>query len=603
MGSQKRNKDRNARTAEGKTPVVTEARPSGIVATWDAICRFAARRTVIIAASLLLLAAVFVRYAEPLSDPDLWWHMALGDYMLKHHTLRPDHSIYSWTVADPNWIYNGWIPQMFYHLLYATGGTALLHISQYLFFGAVIALFLYFNYCNNELLNLFYLLAILAVMVCLHLNASLLKPEMFSIVFMTLTPFIYFYSLSRGKNLFWLYPIIMLLWVNSHGGFIFGLAFIGAAFAGELLNYFFKRQSLSKGMLRSFLVSVVLSIAATIITPYGPQWVLSIIGYFSDPHFMGQARELIAYKSIFLFDHPAKYILMAFAVLYGVLSIFLLVSKRYFNISLVIVNVLFVYLSFMYARSAYLYLPVWYFSMAYLISLFHITPRLSRLAPVFLLVFILSSVWTMHWAVNYPQKYRYFGFGVGEYMPSKVADFMLTHKVEGPLFNTYEIGGYLLWRLYPRYRVFIDPRHGPYTRHLSDEYRQFELGNNFEQFTAKYPFKSAVVKLEWIVLFRNFFKSPDWKLVYFDSSSALFVHKSVLTPDLRVDLGPERFKDLKSYESYVYVLYAYLNMNDFKSVWRIMDMMESRFNYGMQKELIAETRNKVMDYERLQSRK
>jgi hypothetical protein len=42
--------------------------------------------------------------------------------------------------------------------------------------------------------------------------------------------------------------------------------------------------------------------------------------------------------------------------------------------------------------------------------------------------------------------------------PSGAADFLLTRNISAPLFNTYEYGGYLMWRLWPQQRVFIDGR-------------------------------------------------------------------------------------------------------------------------------------------------
>ena len=42
--------------------------------------------------------------------------------------------------------------------------------------------------------------------------------------------------------------------------------------------------------------------------------------------------------------------------------------------------------------------------------------------------------------------------------PAGAADFLLAHHVTGPIFNTYEYGGYLIWRLWPEQRVFIDGR-------------------------------------------------------------------------------------------------------------------------------------------------
>jgi hypothetical protein len=43
-------------------------------------------------------------------------------------------------------------------------------------------------------------------------------------------------------------------------------------------------------------------------------------------------------------------------------------------------------------------------------------------------------------------------------LPSGGADFLKAHPVTGRIFNTYENGGYLVWRLWPAQKDFIDPR-------------------------------------------------------------------------------------------------------------------------------------------------
>ena len=43
-------------------------------------------------------------------------------------------------------------------------------------------------------------------------------------------------------------------------------------------------------------------------------------------------------------------------------------------------------------------------------------------------------------------------------LPKGAADFLVLHHVTGPMFNTYEYGGYLLWRVWPQQRTFIDGR-------------------------------------------------------------------------------------------------------------------------------------------------
>jgi hypothetical protein len=42
--------------------------------------------------------------------------------------------------------------------------------------------------------------------------------------------------------------------------------------------------------------------------------------------------------------------------------------------------------------------------------------------------------------------------------PARAADFVLAHHITVPMFNTWEFGAYLIWRLWPLQRVFIDGR-------------------------------------------------------------------------------------------------------------------------------------------------
>jgi len=45
-----------------------------------------------------------------------------------------------------------------------------------------------------------------------------------------------------------------------------------------------------------------------------------------------------------------------------------------------------------------------------------------------------------------------------ENFPKAAVDWLQTHTPAGEIFNSYNWGGYLIWRLYPQYRVFIDGR-------------------------------------------------------------------------------------------------------------------------------------------------
>ena len=42
--------------------------------------------------------------------------------------------------------------------------------------------------------------------------------------------------------------------------------------------------------------------------------------------------------------------------------------------------------------------------------------------------------------------------------PKAAADWIIENKPEGKMFNAYNFGGYLIWKLYPEYQVYIDGR-------------------------------------------------------------------------------------------------------------------------------------------------
>jgi len=67
----------------------------------------------------LLPILILLRYPVDRLDYDLWWQMTLGKHYLTHHTLTIDHSIFSWTPADPTWIYNTFLGSILIYLIYS----------------------------------------------------------------------------------------------------------------------------------------------------------------------------------------------------------------------------------------------------------------------------------------------------------------------------------------------------------------------------------------------------------------------------------------------------------------------------------------------------
>jgi len=106
--------------------------------------------------------------------------------------------------------------------------------------------------------------------------------------------------------------------------------------------------------------------------------------------------------------------------------------------------------------------------------------------------------------------------GVLEIFPAGAVEFLKRTRPPGPLFNDYGWGGYLIWRLYPDYRVGIDGRvavYGPrrFAEHIvlaevRPGWRQIldRLGPRLTLLEARSPL-AIVLKA-----------SPDWQVLYED---------------------------------------------------------------------------------------
>jgi hypothetical protein len=121
--------------------------------------------------------------------------------------------------------------------------------------------------------------------------------------------------------------------------------------------------------------------------------------------------------------------------------------------------------------------------------------------------------------------------------PAGAVQYLRQHPGTDNMFNTDLWGGYLIWAI-PERKVFIDGRMDIYEYGgvLLDYYNFTNLQGNPGSFLGKYDLKAALVKPEDPVA--NYFQtSPDWKIVFQDHTSMIYVHGGVAIPG-----GPEKTK-------------------------------------------------------------
>jgi hypothetical protein len=129
----------------------------------------------------LLVVVIAVRFAQPIEDGDIFWHMAYGHQMLDRGTLVPDHSIYSWMPASNDTIYCTWLSDLLFLGVWKAFGPAGLFALRYAAILAVSALMVAFARRRGTLERPETWLAS-AIVVLTSAVATYSQPEMLSLV-------------------------------------------------------------------------------------------------------------------------------------------------------------------------------------------------------------------------------------------------------------------------------------------------------------------------------------------------------------------------------------------------------------------------------------
>ncbi|MBX3168206.1 MAG: hypothetical protein KF760_12385 [Candidatus Eremiobacteraeota bacterium] len=362
---------------------------------------------------VLLVVLIGIRYAEPVGDGDLFWQMAYGKYMLAHHTLIPDHTIYSWTPADNPYIYCSWVAEISLYLMHQLGGLPLLFAFRYSMIGLTVGLlFLFARRVGWHRRAEFWLMA--TWFISASYVGTILKPELFSLGFMSAQAYLLFrfrLAVDRGEK-FRPYlvglVVVMAAWANTHGVFFFGLTALVVYAAGELLNLLFSPGLALKPEARlPFWLALVGCGLAAFLTPYHYHFVLqlfyeglSIVGGSQSAGDKAAYQSLAAHLPIWkaLAFHFHQYMALA-VVLAGVLCVWLGFfgpARGKVDFVFLALNLWFGLIFTVYLRSTFYWPPYFLYSSLYLIHVLRGNPRVgpawSQLNSVLDFCFVTGSM-------------------------------------------------------------------------------------------------------------------------------------------------------------------------------------------------------------------
>jgi tetratricopeptide (TPR) repeat protein len=519
----------------------------------------------------LLSLSIFIHLnmIHELHDPDVWMHFKTGEYIIRHGSV-PKVDIFSSTMSGKEWIEHTWLVRVIYYLVFHYGGSdSLLFLSSILVVLALLILF-FSVYTQRQYLSL--LVGIFFLTVSASATRFNIRPENFSFLFFSLYLFILIKQI-RKKWLF-LLPLIQLIWVNCHIYFILGPFLLGTFLLFEKLkrtNFlpwsWSKTDLLDEQSYRNLVKVFFLVCLVSFINPYGYRGVLN--PFWINLNAIGKSN--IYYKHIQEFMPVWWFNYRIIFAYYGLIIVSLLeflINFRRINISYFIIWFVFLILSIRINRFMIFFNFIAFLAIvdnlnkgAYLKKLYA-NGFIPEKTKYFLrcTAIILVIVWTTlvshdilmsSYYIYEENRLKSLLLGItAKTYPVKAADFIVEHKLPGNLFNLFNCGSYLVYRLYPERKVFIDGRTELYGGDFFKDYLKIlSLNRNtINVLFKKYNINTVLLSensVETSKLARYFFDEPDWALVYFDEDSLIFLKNA---PENKILI--DKFKiDLKNWQT------------------------------------------------------
>lgn len=475
------------------------------------------------AAGFAVALFVFILFyaIRPLHDPDFWWHLKSGAVMFETGgLLQSDPFTFTGdgvVSAREAVILKGyWLWQLAAYGLYSLFNFNGIFLLNFLTVAAMVGV-VSWQLRRQQVAYALVALLLTAGLFLVSLTYPLERPQVISFLLAAILLTI----LARereGGRLGWTLPLLMVIWANLHGGFVVGDLILLCFAAGAIVEY---RHDLKR--LRPLLLWCAVAIGASLLNPNGALVFVELFT-FQNSALMAGVSE---YQSTWVkFQQGWRYVVVLWLliVLYG----FSLWSSRRLYWPELLVAIFLAYFSAMYARN------IGFFAIAMLPL---IGARLQEGArrrqwqlPSPLAILLLTLCATFLLWLSYSLWQTRQGSGpVKAIYPEKAIEFLYDSKLQGRMFNSYEYGGYLLWRLSPQVKIFIDGR-GLQPK-VFDDYQKLAMASTtrvdgrreyealLDQYDIDYVIQPIYDGDGYIQpLMKSLLSRPDWIPIYLDAT-------------------------------------------------------------------------------------
>ena len=487
-----------------------------------------------------MLLLVAVPAIQPVSDPDFFWHLQVGNWILSHHAI-PRHDLFTFTVADHAFIAHEWLSEVIIAAVTSLSGLG----GVALFFGAIT--WLGFLVLLATPRGVGYVIGGLALVIGVAAGNPIWGPRTQMLTFALLcAELLALRRYRESGDRRWLYPLppMFLLWANLHAGFTAGLGVFALYIAGEWLTRRFGGHGNPPATVPALRPLLLTGLASLLIVVINPNF-FGLYIYAAQTQFSPAQQQLIVE-----WQSPNFHMLEVRAYEGMLLLLVALLALSHFRIRLTDLLLLLagIVLSLQSVRHIAIFVAIatpllaelgqagyesWRDRLRLREPPHNVVFGVANLTIIFILAVIVFVATAPGWSSNPRSK------AVRRDYPVAALDHIAADPPPGNLFNQYGWGGYLVYRLWPLRQVYI---YGD-AAVMGDAFlREYEAIQNL------HPDYSAILQrrqVAWVIFPRDaplevvLRDSPDWVVVYHDRLASVLVRRS---PQTRAYLGSHGFE-------------------------------------------------------------
>lgn len=479
----------------------------------------------------LIIVVIFLMAISTIGpENDIFWQLKMGEDIWENHHF-PIVDTYNFSNPGAVWTLEEWIPSTLFYVLFKNYGPPALILLKAVIIAATFSLF--FVLFNKRKVN-FYLSLLVFLLAALVNTRGLwaVFPSVFEYLFLVLTIFI----LEYFEKITWRFTVLgfcvlALIWANSHASF-FLLTFIllayilGSSVAKLLKKRFVGYEPVGKVLDHKsqvkLLAAAVFSLVAPFLTPNG--YFLFIYPFrITFGSLTGYISEYQRFWQVWSWNFSDYVQAFTLILTVSLILLFIFSIKRLNPIDLIL-GVVFIGLFQSAVRHGAIFA---------LVSLYLITKYIAvwfgeyrgffkrtLVKDIVLILFVIS------FAFYYKTKVAPFGFSLTEEgYPKEAAEFVINNKIAGNMFNHYNYGGYLIWKM-PQQKVFIDGRLEMYEGQVGVDYRGILEGSKASiDLLNKYNI-NFVLEYSRDPIVGALLESGDWRFVHNSDIYSVFVRNT-----------------------------------------------------------------------------